>query len=122
MNLQMSSRRSEGTNAIDLKRRQLTHEGIRNWNWYEWIYGNHLKETLSKKRKKLGEYFVKYVSTYSGIPTEYRCDVWKTLLGVNEDISAKEYIRLIKLGRVMSTKRLNAIHFVLWQPIRNSSP
>jgi hypothetical protein len=95
----MSLRKPEETNSSDLKRRQFAHDGMRNWSWYEWIYGNHMKETLSKKRKKLGEYFVKYVSNYNGIPTEYRCEVWKTLLGVNEDISAREYIRLIKLGR-----------------------
>jgi hypothetical protein len=71
----------------------------KHWNWCEWLYGNHTKESSNKQRRRLGSYFMKLGRAYSGIPTEHRCEAWKTLLGITEDISAKEYMRLIKLGR-----------------------
>ena len=79
--------------------RRVSNENSKKWCWNEWLYGTHVRETAMKKKKRLGEYFVKTASSYSGIPVEYRRDVWKTLLGISEEISAKEYMRLLKLGR-----------------------
>jgi hypothetical protein len=96
----LTLKRYEGnTVASEPKSGHVSSERLKNWSWNEWIYGKHVKETSVKRRRRLGDYFSKSAPAYSGVPTENRCDVWKILLGITEEISAKEYMRLIKLGR-----------------------
>jgi hypothetical protein len=92
-------KRTESTTARPMGDRRLSNENSRKWCWNEWIYGSHVRETWMKKKKRLGEYFVKTASSYPGVPADYRRDVWKILLGISEEILAKEYMRLLKLGR-----------------------